>query len=52
MGGTQAKSFGSNSRIYSQKQGKENTTEEHNELVEKITQNYTKQTKMFRIFSS
>ena len=28
------------------KQGKEITTEEHNELVEKITQNYTKQTKV------
>ena len=28
------------------KQGKEITTEEHNKLVEKITQNYTKQTKV------
>ena len=28
------------------KQGKEITTEEHNGLVEKITQNYTKQTKV------
>ena len=28
------------------KQGKEITTEEHNALVEKITQNYTKQTKV------
>ena len=46
MGGSRSsKSFGSNSRIYSQKQGMETTTEEHNKL-EKITQNYTKQTKV------
>jgi acetyl-CoA carboxylase carboxyltransferase component len=40
------KSFGSNSRISLKKQGKEISEEEHQALMEKITQNYTKQTKV------